>query len=90
MRHIDVQSVNIKVSHLFSKLAELAYAPVLLGLVRAVPADHRTDVAKLIHALKGGRLVLVAYALDFLRIISHLFILVLSHFCFDFIDYCLF
>ena len=81
VRHINFQRVNVKVHHLFSDPAELAYAPVLLILVRAVPADHREDVAKLIHALEGGRLVLVAYALDFLRIISRcLFILVLSHF----------
>ena len=68
MRHVNLQSVNIEVYHLFAEFAELAYSPVGRRLVGAVLADHRTDVAKLIHALVGVKLVLVPYALYFLAI----------------------
>ena len=68
VRHINLWCVHIEVFHIFAELAELAYTPVRCRIVRAVTADHRTDVAKLIHALVGARLVLIPYALYFLVI----------------------
>ena len=74
VRHVNVQSVYIKVYHLFGELAEPAYTPALLRPAGAVVAHHRTDVAKLIHTLEGRKLVLVAFALYFQTIGLSLFV----------------
>ena len=68
-------------------MAELAYTPTRLRLEGAVTADHRTDVAKLIHALVGVKLVLVASAFHFVAILRYLLVLTISesHSCFYFL-----
>ena len=87
MRHVNLQRVHIEVCHLFADAAELAYSPVHGRHVGAVLANHRTDVAKLIHALVGVKLVLVASAFHFLAILRFIVTSALSesHSCFTFI-----
>ena len=87
MRHVNLQRVHIEVCHLFADAAELAYSPVHGRHVGAVLANHRTDVAKLIHALVGVKLVLVASAFHFLAILRYLLVFTISesHSCFYFL-----
>ena len=85
MRSVNVQCLNVKVFHLFTDIAEPADTPVRLRIVGTVLTDHRTGVAKLIHAMVGLILVLVPYALYFLAILRDLIRVVVSHFSFLFL-----